>query len=221
MGVKERENVRELAQAYLNRGDATGWFEALYAKAGDDLSIIPWADNEVNPLLLEWLGKTGLEGRGKLAITVGCGLGEDAEELSRRGFRVTGFDISPTAISWCKRRFPQSTVAYTAADLFHHPASWNAAFDFVFESNTLQALPLDRRAEAIKQVASLVAPGGALLVIARGRGDDEKTEHVPWPLSRHELNAFHECGLREETFEDYQDHESPPVRRFRVTYRKA
>jgi SAM-dependent methyltransferase len=109
-------------------------------------------------------------------------------------------------------------VSYAEADLLLPPVEWAQAFDFVLESYTLQVLPPDFRDEAMRRAADFVAPGGVLLVVTRGRepGDDEGT--MPWPLTRDELAVFMDSGLDELDFEDYVDDESPPVRRFRVTY---
>ncbi len=41
---------------------------------------------------------------------------------------------------------------------------------------------------------------------------------MPWPLTRKELHHFAEFGLRELWFEDFQDSEEPPGRRFRSLY---
>ena len=159
-----------------------------------------------------------MSGKEKAALVVGCGLGDDAEELARLGFRVTAFDISETAVDWCRRRFPASAVEYRVADLFAPPASWARAFDFVLEAHTLQVLPSRVRQRAAERIASLVTPGGTLLVICRGRGLDDDPGDMPWPLTRAELDVFKRCALQETSFEDYLDGETPPVRRFRVEY---
>jgi len=220
MTKKTRVTARELAQRHIENGDPLGWFEALYAKAGDDPSIIPWADLAPNPNFVKWIEKQGMAGAGRKALKIGCGLGDDAEELSRRGFDTTAFDISPTAISWCRRRFPKSAVCYAVADLFRTPDEWANAFDFVLESYTLQVLPSSLREEAIRRVANFVAPNGTLLVIARGREPGESEGKMPWPLTREEMAVFRDVGLTELHFEDYLDNETPPVRRFRATYRR-
>jgi hypothetical protein len=67
-------------------------------------------------------------------------------------------------------------------------------------------------------IASFVAPGGTLLVFARGRDPHEPEGMMPWPLTRGELAEFEAHGLKEVSFEDYTDTEDPPARRFRVTY---
>ena len=214
-----RQFARKLAKEFIEKGDSLGWFEALYAEG--DASKIPWADQKVNPNFEAWLLQRQLQGRGKKALKVGCGLGDDAERLAELGFGVTAFDISPTAIDWCRRRFPQSKVRYLVQDLFQAPEEWKGAFDFVLESYTLQVLLPDRRKAAIRSISRFVTPGGMLLVIARGRKPEEPKGEMPWPVIREELKEFEACGLQEVNFEEYVDKEDPPVRRFRVEYRRG
>jgi 2-polyprenyl-3-methyl-5-hydroxy-6-metoxy-1,4-benzoquinol methylase len=219
MSETQREIAREIAHKHLDSGDPLGWFEDLYSQADEESSIIPWAELEPNPNLIDWLDQHGSANSG-LAIKVGSGLGDDAEELARRGFETTAFDISNSAIAWSRRRFPKSSVSYFVADLFSAPIEWKAMFDFVLESYTLQVLPPDLRAEAVRCIASFVAPDGMLLVIARGREPNETEGKMPWPLKKDELSLFEAQGLRNVSFEDYKDNEDPPVRRFRAIYRR-
>ena len=215
-----RQKARELARKHLETGDALGWFEAIYAGAAGEASNIPWADLTPNPNMVEWLDCRGIRGEGLKALKVGCGLGDDAEALARRGFMTTAFDISKTAISWCRRRHPGSRVAYHAVDLFDAPVEWLGGFDLVVESYTLQVLPPDLRPGAAWRIAGFTAPGGTLLVVSRGRNPNESPGAMPWPLIREELDAFEDAGLTLVSFEDYFDKEAPPVRRFRAVYRK-
>ena len=69
-------------------------------------------------------------------------------------------------------------------------------------------------------IASFVAPGGTLLLVARGKEPNESEGKMPWPLTKDELSLFKAGGLKEVFFEDYMDSEDPPVRRFRATYRR-
>lgn len=211
--------ARALAHAALRRGEPLSWFEQLYAQEGPDAAQIPWADLAPNPNLVEWLNRGRVDGRARSALKVGCGLGDDAEELARRGFQVLAFDVSPSAIRQARARFPGSAVHYQAADLFE-ASGWDRRFDFVLESYTLQVLPAQLRARAIERIASFVAPGGALLVIARGRSQADEAGSMPWPLTELELGRFRDQGLHQASFEDYRDSEDPPVRRFRVEYRR-
>jgi SAM-dependent methyltransferase len=131
---------------------------------------------------------------------------------------VTAFDLSPTAIDWCRRRFPKSSVRYLSADLFNLPTDWHRTFDFVLEINTLQTLPSDLRPLGIACVADLVKPGGTLLVICRGREANEPAVGPPWPLVVTELDAFDRAGLTRVSLDDRVDQHDPPVRRFVVEF---
>jgi len=200
--------------------DSLTGFDSAYARASGDATSISWADQVPNPNMIRWLETNRVDGANQRALVIGCGLGDDAEELTRRGFETTAFDISPTAIQWCRRRYPDSGVRYVAADLFHIPGEWQASFDFVLESYTLQVLPAEIRRQAIPIMAGFVVPGGALLLIARGRDEDDPPGKSPWPLTRQELELFIRGGLAEKSFQDYMDDENPPVRRFMVMYQR-
>src|SRR4051794_3868292 len=99
--LPDRDCARKFAAEHLARGDAIGWFEKLYAQAGEDPATIPWADLTPNQNIVEWLDRHAARGDGRRAIVIGCGLGDDAEELARRGFDVTAFDVAPSAVQWC------------------------------------------------------------------------------------------------------------------------
>jgi 2-polyprenyl-3-methyl-5-hydroxy-6-metoxy-1,4-benzoquinol methylase len=213
--INPRETINRLIREAWQRGDPTGWFEPLYARAANGQGVVPWAHMQPNPELTGWLQARAVNGAGQRALVIGCGLGDDAEALAERGFEVTAFDISTTAIDWCRQRFPESSVAYHVADLLQLPAAWQGAYDFVLESRTIQSLPHDLCAPACEAIAALVAPGGTLLVLCLGREPEEDRSGIPWPLSRVELAAFQQQGLTERSFEVYDEGGS---RRFRVEY---
>ena len=219
--MPDRTRARQLAAEFLAKGDPTGWFEQLYREAEAGGSPVPWAELRPNPNLLEFWKNQPLPSAGKTALKIGCGFGDDAEQLARWGFQTTAFDIAETAIRTSRGRFPRSRVEYVQADLFHPPPEWLHRFDFVLESYTLQALPPELRSTAIGQVAAFVAGGGHLLIVARGRDESDPRGEMPWPLTRAELNQFVEAGLRELSFEDFQDPEEPATRRFRVLYQRT
>ena len=216
-----RQFARSLARAAIGRGEPLAWLEQLYAQvesAGH--SVVPWADLEPNPNLVAWLDREQLDGAGKSALVVGCGLGDDAEELCRRGFQVTAFDVSPSAVAQAAKRFPESAVEYVAADLFEPPQEWTRRYDLVHEAYTLQVLPRGLRAKAVGQLAGFVSPDGILLMIARARDAAEELGEMPWPLTSTELEAASRLGLERISFEDYLDDERPRVRRFRAVYKR-
>lgn len=218
--MSSREEMRRLAQESIERGDATGWFEALYRRASGSWDRVPWADLVANPFLVEWLASPAARSGGRRCLVVGCGLGDDAEALAAAGFDVVAFDVAQTAIDACRSRWRESRVDYAVADVLVPPAAWVRGFDLVFESYTLQVLPPAARAAATATLASLVAPGGRLLVLCRARDRNEPEGRLPWPLTREELDRFIEHGLTQLSCESFFDDESPPVRRFRALYQR-
>ncbi|NUT36691.1 MAG: class I SAM-dependent methyltransferase [Hamadaea sp.] len=221
------QHARDLAAAALRDNDATGWFEHLYAEAEAGDAVVPWDTRVPHPLLAEWAtspqAQEGATLRGDNvggpapALVVGCGYGDDAEFLAERGFAVTAFDVSPSAISGVRKRFPDSAVRYLAADLFELPLDWRQAYQLVVEIFTVQALPRSLRRPAVAAIASTVAPGGRLLVIQRKLIED--FEGPPWPLTRQELDLFAAEGLREERVELIPDEEGAGAR-WRAEFRR-
>lgn len=215
-----RQRARDLAREHRARGDALGWFERLYSEAGGAAEAVPWADDGPHPLLVDWLARGEIAGPGRRALVVGAGLGDDAEGLARAGFEVTAFDLAPSAIAWCRRRFPGTRVDYRVADLFAAPAEWRRAFDLVFECYTIQSLPLGLRERAFEPIAEFVAPSGSLLVIARGADAHQDPDELPLPLTAAELERFEHQGLVRTELLDVVTGERLPLRRFRAVYRR-
>ncbi|HEX2623049.1 MAG TPA: class I SAM-dependent methyltransferase [Phototrophicaceae bacterium] len=210
--------VRRSIRESLAKGDATGWFEQIYARADSGEGVIPWARYAPAPELTHWLSTHKPATENKRALVVGCGTGDDAEALAGAGFQVTAFDIAETAIAMCKQRFPKSRVDYQVADLFQLPPTWAQSSDLVLESRTIQALPWQYSDLAMAAIATQVVPGGMLLVFCLGREPEEDRRGIPWALSRDELADFLKYGLVEQQFEEYSEGSG---RRFCVEYRRV
>jgi len=219
--IDARERTKELAEKFIAESNPTGWFEELYKEARGDNEKIPWADLEPNKFLRHWAEKTNLRGDGRKALVVGCGLGDDAKFLFDLGFKVTAFDISETAIEWAKRLHADTDNDFNVADLFIPPRDWLSAFEFVLEVYTIQPLPLEMRPQTIDAISNFVAPKGKLVVVTRGREDDEEPLELPWALSRKDLSQFEQNDLKQIHFEEMPgDEEEEPVKRFVVEYQR-
>jgi len=214
-----KNSTQRLAKMYADSGDPNGWFEEFYSRADGDIHKVYWADLKPNPLLLDWIEKHP-ELLGKRAITIGCGLGDDAEMLMQHGCRVIAFDISPSAIAMCRHRYPDSAVDYRVADLFNYPAEWQLGFDLVYECNTIQILEGQSRIQALKAISDLVAPGGKIIVSCRSRKKGEQLDSFPLPLDRNEIDGFRRTGCSEVYFQAYDDDQDPPVPHYFAVYQR-
>jgi SAM-dependent methyltransferase len=214
-------DASRLAAESVVRGDPTGWFERLYAEAAAGEAIVPWDRDEPNPLLVDWAERRELDGAGRRALVVGCGLGRDAEHVAALGFHTTAFDISETAVRGARERFPESTVDYVVADLLDPPAEWAGVFDLVVESITVQSMPLSVRADAIVHIGQMVAPGGELVVISGIRAEGEHVNGPPWPLTRAEMDSFAVGGLRATNVERVPRPDETNAYRWRAVFRRV
>jgi len=179
----------------MSEGDRTAeFFESFYAGAGDDYAQIPWARLSPRPVLVDWLDAEP-PAVGTLALVVACGLGDDAEELARRGCVVDAFDVSPAAIDRARGRFPDSRVTYLVADLFALPSGWRGRFDLIVEAQTIQSLPPSEHRAAVAAISACLAPGGRMFLRTAVRAEDEPGPSRPWPLKLSELRWFEDEGL--------------------------
>jgi hypothetical protein len=193
----------------------------LYAAAVEGDAVVPWHRGAPHRLLVEWAESRELDGRGRRALVVGSGLGDDAEYVAGFGFDTLAFDVADTAVQAARRRFPASEVRYVTGDLLDPPAEWRGAFDFVLESLTVQSLPDPPRRDAIVEVARMVARDGTLLVIAAARKqEDGPVAGPPWPLTRAEVDAFAAGALQPVRIEDLPDPSQPTVHRWRAEFRR-
>ncbi|NOR56687.1 MAG: methyltransferase domain-containing protein [Sulfurovum sp.] len=220
MKVFDPVAYKNMVRDFQERDEPLGWFDSIYSDAEGDFSAVFWADLEASPYLTQWLKENPLKAEKKSAIAIGCGVGDDAEEMANYGFDVTAFDIAPTAIELCKNRYTQSKVKYLVADLFDYPKTWQGRFDLVYECNTIQVLPGKYRKQAMQAMVSLLAKGGTLLVSCRSRKSGEQEEDIPLPLDKIEIDTFKSMGLKEEHFLAYDDSQEPPVPHFFVAYTK-
>ena len=92
----------------------------------------------------------------------GCGAGPNLVWLADRGLRVSGIDISPTALELCRRTLahaghePESLVEGSVTDV-----PWeDASLDVAVESCVFQHLARADREAAFREVDRLVKPGG-------------------------------------------------------------
>jgi SAM-dependent methyltransferase len=213
------QRADHLAAESLAAGDPTGWFERLYEEGDAGRVAMPWNREHPHPVLADWVEQRALQGRGRPALVVGCGLGGDAELIAASGFATTAFDVSETAIRVARARFAESTVQYTQADLLDPPPEWSGGFDLVVEVFTVQALPRSVRSTAVSNVSRMVGAPGTLIVVA-AVGDDDQGDGPPWPLTRDEIESFAHHGLTPEQIEVVEHPPHSGVRRWRAEFRR-
>ncbi|GAA3141614.1 hypothetical protein GCM10010486_04540 [Nonomuraea roseoviolacea subsp. carminata] len=112
------------------------------------------------------------------ALDVGSGEGADAVWLAGRGWRVTGTDISTTALERAAAHAAEAGVGerveWVHADLREYVPD-AGAYDLV--SAQFMHLPGTERRELFARLAAAVAPGGTLLIVGHHPRDLRTTAH--------------------------------------------
>ncbi len=147
--------------------DIVGLYDAMYR-----LGYTPWEhpggawlSQLAERLDTEEAERTQLLGR---ALDLGCGRGQYAGELVRRGWEVVGIDYAARAIDEARRR-GIAGATFLVGDVSDLPVDELGAFDFFFDVGCFQHLDADQRTGAGRGITAVANPGATLLMMAFSR----------------------------------------------------
>jgi ubiquinone/menaquinone biosynthesis C-methylase UbiE len=190
LGPTTKEGVRDLYDSISRRlgqsrlGDASFFLNYGYVSLGqgDDVrtDIARGLDPNAIRLVYELIGVTQL--RDQRVLDIGCGRGGSAALLADRfGADVTGIDLAPEAIAFCRRRHHQPGVRFEIGDAENLPVEAES-IDTVVNIESSHAYPnLDG---FLAEVRRVLKPGGVFLY----------ADFLPvrrWAEVRAALNALH------------------------------
>lgn len=158
--------------------EASGWDGAWLAR------VTPWETRASHPAIralqfrdarLPAQLPAGLPAAGAVLVA-GCGSGRDALAWASGGRAVVGLDLSPAAIAEARRveaagagggcGRSAGSVQWRAGDFFGPAAGADGSYAIAFDYTFLGALPPSERGRALARFRALLAPGGALVVVA-------------------------------------------------------
>jgi SAM-dependent methyltransferase len=157
-------------------------YDEIYRDAADSGGP-PWDIGRPQPALMKVL-EGGV--KGPKVLDVGCGTGDLALALARRGYEVTAVDISRVAIEVARAKAAREglTVRFEVQDATDLSLS-SAPFDSVFDSGLLHSLGGHGEVDDyLALLPGLAAPGATVFVLAVS---PEATEG--WGLTEKSLRA--------------------------------
>ncbi|MGF1534595.1 MAG: class I SAM-dependent methyltransferase [Bernardetiaceae bacterium] len=135
----------------------TFWEEDIYSK-GHHLNKYPY-DNVVSFVFRSY---SRSKPREQIQILeVGCGAGNNLWFAAKEGFCTTGIDLSPSAISFCKKRFEREKLVgrFVIGSFVELPFDENA-FDLVIDRASLTCCGFEEVQISIENIHRVLKTGG-------------------------------------------------------------
>ncbi|HEY0638786.1 MAG TPA: class I SAM-dependent methyltransferase [Pseudonocardiaceae bacterium] len=165
-----------------SRPQASKWVSKVY-NAAYKVGFTPWDLGPPMPELVDLIeGDRAL--RPGRAVDLGCGAGTKSIYLARRGWQVTGVDVSPDALARARTRALEAglDIRFVECDLLDDPArDLGGPFDFLLDFGCAHSLRDDAKARYAAGVAEVAAPGATLYLFAFTKG--------PLSVTRAEIDA--------------------------------
>jgi ubiquinone/menaquinone biosynthesis C-methylase UbiE len=113
------------------------------------------------PLLFDWMKQ---HSRDTALLEIGCGMGTDLLQLAKRGFDVTGIDLTEEGISLARKRFQMHNIpARLKIGDAENLDFDNDTFDVVYSFGVLHHTPDTQK--AIDEVNRVLKPGGLAVIM--------------------------------------------------------
>ena len=135
------------------------------------LESIPWNLSKPPQLLVDAVNS------GKIkpcrVIDLGCGAGNYSVWLAKKGFEVTGVDISRLAVGHAEEIADQNNVTcrFVAADLLGDLKQFHECFDLAIDWEVLHHIFPEHRSTFIDNVRSVLRPRGRYLSVCFSESD--------------------------------------------------
>lgn len=119
---------------------------------------MPWYHSQLDPDLQEAL-RTFTITEGKF-LDLGCGSGVQSRQLVKRGFDVTGTDISASAIKGAQKKYPK--IHFLRDDILK--TRLNEKYNYIFDRGCFHIFNEKERKVYVKNVTRLLRVGGLLFL---------------------------------------------------------
>jgi SAM-dependent methyltransferase len=140
----------------------TNWWQSFFNGVAVDLWLraVP---SEQNDREADFLARALDARAGAELLDIPCGGGRLSLALARRGYRVTGIDLSPAFLEHARSCDPSAAVTWERRDMRDLP--WRARFDGAFcFGNSFGYMDDDGNAAFLRAVAAALKPGARFVL---------------------------------------------------------
>lgn len=120
-------------------------------------------------------------------LELGSGAGNFSMLLARRGYRVTGVDISSTSVEWAdeRQRRANTNAIFRVDNVVELSSCGDATFDAVVDGHCLHCIIGDDRARCLQAVRRVLKQGGVFVVLTMcGEVIDEEILRLFDPVTK-------------------------------------
>ena len=135
---------------------------------------LQWFADSPSPIVGEIIENFSIGGK---MLEIGCGEGRDGGWLMDRGFDVLATDVSPAAIDFARRRFPEFADRFEVLDCLKDELE--TKFDFIYAVAVVHMLVPDTDRDGFYRfIRDHLAPGGKALICSMGNGQWQRQSDI-------------------------------------------
>ncbi|MBU6231166.1 MAG: class I SAM-dependent methyltransferase [Patescibacteria group bacterium] len=144
-----------------------------YDQIADDYHRDHAKDTWDNDFLEDFSGRLA---KGSTVLDLGCGPGIESEKLVKKGFHVTGFDISENLLKIAHEKAPEA--AFIHGDMLEPLPFSSGQFDALFAKASLLHVPKAKIEPVLREIARVTKNGGIIhIAVKKGHGEEEVAEN--------------------------------------------
>ena len=132
---------------------------------------LQWFSREPSAIVSEVMDEFSI-GKTARILEIGCGEGRDAGYLMSHGFDVLGTDVSPEAVAFCRKEFPDHAGRFRVLDCVRE--TLEERFDFIYAVAVIHMLVTDEDRDGFYRfIRTHLRENGLALIGTMGDGTVE------------------------------------------------
>lgn len=188
----------------MNKPRESRDWEQLYQE--QEVESMPWFNPNLDADLEQALTKLKLH-QGT-ALDLGTGPATQAIALAEKGFKVTGADISQTAINRAKAIAKERglDIDFRQDDILN--SNLDQQFDFIFDRGCFHVFPPERRQDYVRVVSRLIKPKGYLFLKCFSHlqpGEEGPHRFTPEAIKEIFSSQFNICSIEDTVYQGTLD----------------
>ena len=137
---------------------------------------LAWFSGAPTPVVAQVLEKYAIAPECPM-LEIGCGEGNDAAFLLERGCDLLATDVSPAAVDFCRKKYPQWAECFQPLDCLKD--SLEGRFDYIYAVAVLHMLVPDAdRQGLLRFIRDHLTEKGAGLIVVMGDGEIQRATDI-------------------------------------------